>query len=174
MNGAFDGRIDTKLILEATKAAGGAAAAIWAYYRFFKHRSHAPHIEFEVSCRFLGPQTGSFVAEYTFYLLNKGLVRQKIKRIKFSVRGIKEADVFERRDSKVAGLNFPSVIEEVDNLITDEFEYIFVEPGVSQSVRHVSMVEGTFAFVLVRAEFFYKDGIEHSAARVFAVKPTEG
>ena len=36
-----------------------------------------------------------------------------------------------------AGINFPSVIDHVENIVSDRLAWLFIEPGVIQNVRLV-------------------------------------
>jgi hypothetical protein len=156
--------------LELLKAVAVVAAGIWAYWRFFKQRTHAPHIEFEIACQILGPQEASYVAEYTLSISNKGLVRQELRKLSFKIRGIRRETLLEYRTDRQPSLSFPDMIDEEQNLITPKFEYIFIEPGITQNFRHVSKIPDSYSFIQARAEFLYSNGIEHTASKVFEVK----
>jgi hypothetical protein len=145
-----------KVGVEAAKVAVAVFAGLWAYWLFFKQRTIAPHIEFDVSCRFFGPQEDSYVAEYTFTFLNKGLVRQDIKNIAFTVRGIKKNIPLEYRKDRSSSLSFPDIINHDDILFPSDFQNLFIEPGVNQNVRHVAQVGVGFSFIRVSAEFLYR------------------
>jgi hypothetical protein len=155
---------------EVAKVVLAVVAGVWAYFLFFKQRTIARRIEFDVSCRFLGPQEGAYIAEYTLTFLNKGLVRQVIRNLKFSVHGIKKDTPLECHNTDF--LNFPDPINTIKNLLK-EIEYMFIEPGINQNFRHIGRVGTEFSFIRVSAEFLYREGLEHTAARVFEVKASE-
>lgn len=161
-----------KLLVEVAKVAAAVGAGAWAYHRFVRERTHAPQVEFDVACCFLGPQAGAYIAECTLTFRNKGLIRQEIRRIRLRTRGIRRGEALAYWPSREPRLAFPDKIFVEQNIIPERYEYIFIEPGITQSYKYVSFVPDKVAFIIVNAEFFYKDGNEHSAERVFEVQAT--
>jgi hypothetical protein len=51
--------------IEAAKVLVVVVGGIWAYFLFVRQRTHAPHIEFDLSGRFLGPQEGARIVHLT-------------------------------------------------------------------------------------------------------------
>ena len=159
-------------------AVGGA----WAFMRFRKERTHAPQFEFDVGCRFFGPQHGRMITEYELTFRNNGLVRQKIRRIELRVFGIKAGSAPEFRSKTDPRLKGEEVLK-IDNIIQEKTEYVFVEPKVTQKVTMHSMIDADeFSFLIVRARFFYETKFwstdtadeDHYAMRIFPVIAASG
>ena len=108
-----------KPIVEAAKVLAVVVGGFWVYWKFFRQRTHASHMEFDVSCEFWGPQDGAFVAEYTVKFSNKDLVLQKIRKVALEVRGIERGTNLEYRRDRDGTLSFPSVIDDIENIVSD-------------------------------------------------------
>lgn len=141
-------------------------AGLWAYIRYGRERLNHPQVEFTVAARLLGPQRSNNVVETTLTFRNTGKARVELPKIKLEIRGIKhDADLVERQD-KPAKLDFTTRVVHEPNLVPPEWEYLFVEPGVTQEIKHVSKVDTVYSFLLVRSEFVYRNGDPHSSVCV--------
>lgn len=158
------------LITEVAKIGLAVGAGVWGYHRFVRERTHAPQIEFDVNCSFFGPQSGAYVAEFTLTFLNKGLTRQEVRQVRLRARGIKHGEKLAHWPSREPRLQFPEKVFVEKNIVPERYTYMFVEPKVNQYYKYVTHVPEQMAFIIVNAEFIYKDGEEHSAERVFEVK----
>jgi hypothetical protein len=159
-----------RLGLEGTKVLGIAFAGSWGYYRFVHERTHAPHIEFDVLCRLLGPQGPNFIAEFTFRFRNRGVIRHEVSNLQLRVRGIKQNDELSLWKDHNMRLAFTEKVITEDKVIPGNYSYMFVEPGNTQDYTYVSLIPVELSFILVRGEFRYrKRGNTHSSERVFAV-----
>lgn len=146
-------------------AFGILAGSVWAYYRFWREGEHQAKIEFDVKCAFFGPHGASRIIELEINAANKGKVEHKFSRISLRVRGISDQEnLSNRQDGR---LNFPEVILKAE-LVTEEMEYYFVRPGISQPFRFVTAIPSDTKFILVRAAFKYDESDDmHTTERVF-------
>jgi hypothetical protein len=160
------------IVLQVMQLSFVLAAAIWAYFRFWRERSHMSRMEFDVSCRFHGPQDGRFLAEFTLGAHNKGLVIHKFPSIRLRVRGIKSGAALQSWEG--SRVLFPEkILDNVEVVYKKKNPYLFVEPGVEQRIGYVTTIPTDCAFIIARAEFRYDSERSHSAERVFTVRATE-
>lgn len=147
-------------------------------------RRFVPRVDYDLDCRFFGPQQGRYVAELSLKAVNKGEVRRVFESIEFRVLGM-------RRDvepcywgSGKLRAAFPKVLMKDDMMRSPEHKY-YVEPGVGQLFSYTTLVPGVYSYVLVRAKvtrFSESDPLPHepedprdrvfTVERVFEVKPT--
>lgn len=145
--------------------------ALWAYFRFRKEDPLHPRIEFDIDCKFFGPQQNSYLASFTVSASNKGNVEHKFSEIRLRVRGIKINEPLTEFKEYSPMVNFPEKIMEGVNIVPSKFGYFFVRPGVNQGFHYATQVSGDIRFIIVRATFKYKITDElHTAEKVFEVK----
>lgn len=135
-------------------------------------RRHNPHIEFDVDCHFFGPHEGKYAAEFMLTANNKGITRHEFRSIILRLRGIKQDTPFsfwtrwyEHR------LEFPEKIVE-DEVKANNINYIFVEPGTTQRLSYITIIDTEFKYITARAEFYYDQYTPHSTEKMFEVSPT--
>lgn len=157
-------------ILGYVGGVGSALAALGAVWWFIVQRQLAPQIEFDVDARIIKLDGGPVVAEYTLRLRNNGKVRVKLPGIGLRVRSLNRGDLIEKFDE--ARLKFPHVVCKLQNVLsTDEdFDFTFLEPGITQCYRVVSAVPTDAILLLIFGEFEYRKGWSHTAERVIEVK----
>ena len=144
---------------------------------------HRTRIQFELEAFFFGPQEGFYVAEITMLLHNKGLVRNTIKELPLSIRGIKQnatISLFKDIEHPVSIADFPiefvhtNVLKrkieerETKNEGEKEKEW-FVEPGVAQRFTYIARIPEDIRFILVRSSIKYHNNSEHTAQKVFEI-----
>ena len=135
-------------------------------------RRHTPHIEFDLGCHFFGPHQGKYGAEFILTANNKGIIKHEFRRIMLRVRGIKQdaplsfwTKQYEHR------LEFPEKVVE-DKITSKNWRYIFVEPGVTQRLSYITIIDTEIKYITARAEFYYKQYKPHSTEKMFEVFPT--
>lgn len=138
-------------------------------------RRYQPHIEFTMDANFFGPQNKKYVAEFVIYAYNKSLVRHEFKKILFRVRGIRKNEEPVIWDEYPPRLKFPHEIIDPDrtDLVPRDWNYIFVEPGVRQSIDFATPIDAEYAYIVARAEFRYDKYTPHVIERVFALPAYE-
>ena len=130
-------------------------------------RRHTPHIELKLECQFLGVRNNQFLAALTVLAGNSGQVLHKFERVILRLRGIKD-EQFEYREGREPQANFPHKIFET-NLVPGDWNFIFIEPGVTQRVSLITVIPAEYTYVLAHVEFEYKEYWPHTAEAVFAV-----
>jgi hypothetical protein len=143
-----------------------------------KERRHNARIQFELEATFFGPQQGQYIVEIVVVLHNKGLVRNIIDELNLKALGIENDTAIElrKKDKKEKKLellaNFSKELIATDMLQKrNEKDSFFVEPGVVQKFTYVARIPDKIRFILVTSSFKYHDKSEHSAKRIFEVKP---
>lgn len=145
---------------------------IWVMYRFRRERTHKPRMEFTVDCNFFGPQRGYYVCETVIRANNRGLIDHRFRSILLGMRGIEGGGAIQEWKTKEPRLEFPvSLLKDAEVLYTPRFDYIFVEPGVSQPITYVTRIPAEIRFIVVRVQFKYDNFNPHSAEKVFEVIP---
>ena len=163
-----------KLAFEGMKAVAVVVGGAWAFWLFVVQRRFAPQIEFDVDAKLFGPMDSGYVAEYTLTFTNKGLTRPKIRKLSLLVRMIGKNDQLFNRERPRSRLCFQEIpVLNIENLIPPEWEWIFIEPGVTQRWRHSSKVPIDAAYLLVHGAFEYKPDLPHTAEKVIEVKGVE-
>ncbi len=160
-----------EIAISIVQTLGIIVASIWAYYRFLREGEHQAKIEFDVKCSFFSPQGDDRIVEIEIDTINKGKVEHRFSRISLRVRGITGEETLSRRQD--GRLNFRNLILKAE-LVTEELEYYFVRPGVSQPFRFVTIIPKNAKFILVRAAFKYdKSDDLHTSERVFEIKDAD-
>jgi hypothetical protein len=142
--------------------------AVWTYVRFFREGQHAPRIDFDIACKFFGPQNGFRVAAFTIYAHNKGNLEHKFSRISLRLLGICSDDTLTLRED--LRLSFPHSLAKAE-VIPEKFGYFFVRPTVNQQISFTTTIPADMRFVLARAAFKYEDSEDlHTTEKVFDVQ----
>jgi hypothetical protein len=156
------------------------------------YRDDQPRIELTLDCTFHGVQSDYRLAVFTVSAKNVGRVRHQVDRIKLRARAIDD-EPFSYREEKAKYLEFgvqpredppprnrrqprvkfPHKVVETD-LVPAEWNFIFVEPGVTQSLSYAKPISVKFRYLLAHVIFEYApvDGKlrdPHSAETVFAL-----
>lgn len=133
-------------------------------------RRRWPHIEFDIDCKFFGPHQGKYAAEFILTANNKGITKHEFKSIILRLRGIKQdaplAYWTRRYEHR---LEFPEKIVE-DEVKPKNWNYIFVEPGVTQRLSYITIIDAEIKYITARAEFNYEEYKPHSGEKMFEVK----
>jgi len=149
-------------------------SAVWAYFRFRKEDPLRPRIEFDIDCKFFGPQGNSYLTSFIATANNKGNVEHRFTQIRLRVLGIKTGEPLTEFEKYPPMANFPQELMKEVNIVPAEFEYYFVRPGVKQAFHYVTQTPENIRFVIVRATFKYQETDElHTAEKVFEVKVTK-
>jgi hypothetical protein len=101
---------------------------------------------------------------------NKGLTQRKVGQISLRCLGIEKGTSFDLWAKHGGRVAFPKKILKIDNLIPENYNYMFVEPGVDQEYRYISRVPENIAYVLVHSQFSYGPLAPHSAEKVLKVE----
>lgn len=143
-------------------------------------RRHKLRIELTLDANFYGPEGESYLSEFLIYVHNKSHVKHEFSTISLRVLGFKEGEEPTEWEKRPPRMEFPHGIIETNALpdLPDDPTPYFVEPGVKQPVTFVTSVGKEFAYVLVRAQFYYGETGEkqfgpHSVERLFPVEPGE-
>ena len=134
-------------------------------------RRHTPHIEVNVEVSFLGKRDGKHLTRIVVIAANKGQVLHKFNRILLRLRGIKD-EPFEYIENRSPHAAFPHKILDI-NLVQENWNFIFIEPGVTQRISLNTLVPEDFSYVLAHTLFEYKKYWPHTADALCAV-PTSG
>lgn len=144
-------------------------------------RKHKDRIQFELDGKVFGPQKGTYIAEITVILHNKGLIRNVVNELHLNVRGIEDGtDIELFRNGEQQGnidalIKFPVRIIDADMLQKrNEKDGFFVEPGVIQKFTYVARIPDNFRFILVRSGFKYHEKSKHSVQKVFELNKQIG
>lgn len=158
-----------------------ALIGFWISARLRKlYREDQPRIELSLDCTFHAVRGDNRLAIFTVSARNVGRVRHQIDSIKLRVRAIND-EPFSYRDESAEYLDderrqprvlFPHKVLETD-LVPAEWNFIFVEPGVTQILSYARPISLDHSYLLAHVIFEYEDYDEpHSAEAVFAV-PSE-
>ncbi|MBL8868690.1 MAG: hypothetical protein JNK90_02800 [Planctomycetaceae bacterium] len=142
---------------------------LWAYRRFRVERTHQPRMEFDIDCSFFGPQNGSYACQVLVRAKNCGLIRHEFRDLKIRILGIEKTDILTYWTGNEPRLQFPHKIAVGSLLYAPKYDYIFVEPGVEQTLTFNTMVPEKMSFVVIHVSFTYSEENTHSAERVFKV-----
>jgi len=132
---------------------------------FWLRREYARKVEFDISANILWFQNEPYVVEFDIALDNKGKVKIKIPYISLSVRTLNEGDEYSK--FKQSRLKFPPPIIDVQNiLIGKDFDFTFVEPGITQHYRFVAEVSKEAKYLLATGKFEYRKGWPHTTSKL--------
>jgi hypothetical protein len=142
-----------------------------------RRREHTPHVEMKLDCQFHGFRDGNHLTTFKVSIANVGLIMPQLPEIVIRVRGIKDEPFgFLNTDTEGASnpsgrrASFPHKILE-GSLVPAQWNFVFIEPGVTQDLCLTTLVPGDFSYLLVNVTFHYKEDWPHTAEAVFAVPP---
>jgi hypothetical protein len=138
-----------------------------------RHREDTPHVEFTLDCESFGPEEDHFLVEVLLFVHNRDLVQQKFKSILLRIRGIKRDQTLAFREGNKSRLSFPERILDDEEVVPKNYNFLFVEPGVRQTISYVTKVHSSIKYVVVFAEFRYDRFTPHTVERVFHLTPAE-
>ena len=169
-------KAETKYIFDVCFAGSQLLVAIigliWVMYRFGRERTHKPRLEFTLDCNFFGPQQGYYACEIVIQANNKGLIDHRFHSILLGMRGIERGAAIREWKTKEPRIEFPvRILKDAEVLYKPKYDYIFVEPGISQPITFVTRIPEDIRFIAVRVEFNYDNFNPHSAEKVFEVVP---
>jgi hypothetical protein len=91
----------------------------------------------------------------TLQIQNIGEVRLKSNKIKLSVRGINKQTKLKIGDEKILHqIIFKEKIYE-ENLVPKEWEYTFIDPGVTQDYQYVILIPKDFKYLLLESKIYF-------------------
>lgn len=143
-----------------------------------EHRLNTPHIELTLEYELLGSRAGKHLVTFTVAARNTGQVLHKFDRIILRVRGIRD-EPFERGvlDSEVDvapydvyRAQFPHPVLKTNLVPAPKWNFVFVEPGVTQRLPLTTPISSEFTYLLVHVMFAYEAYTPHTAQSVFAVE----
>lgn len=132
-------------------------------------RRYSPHIEFSIDCKFYGPQDGWFVVEFLIQAKNVSLIRHEFNKIDLRVRGIKKSETPQLWKDHGDRLEFKNKIFQTD-VVPNDWQYIFVEPGVTQLISYVSRIPEEYRYISAWARFNYDKYNPHTIERMFEIQ----
>jgi hypothetical protein len=164
-----------------------ALVGFWISFRLRKHdlridqakaerrREHTPHVEMKLDCQFHGFRDGNHLTTFTVSIANVGLIMPQLPKIVIRVRGIKDEPfgylntegAFDPGGRRAC---FPYKILE-GSLVPAQWNFVFVEPGVTQDLCLTTLVPGDFSYLMANVTFYYTEDWPHTAEEVFAVPP---
>jgi hypothetical protein len=150
----------------STILAAGAGLWWFLYTTQFKQR-----IQFDLECSaFPAEFNGNRILELRFVLENKGFVEHRIYDLEASVHVLDGAQLAKSRSSS-GEVIFPKTVFSRRPIVSREFGYYFVRPGVRQVITHIALIPGDAEMVRVTAGFRYRKESKypHTARRVFSV-----
>ena len=159
------------VILSSAQLAVVTIGALWAFWRFRLERTHVPRVDFNLDCRFYGPQNNEFIAEFLLSINNKGLVIHRFHDVLLRVRGIEEGQDLAFLKDNEPRLAFPVLLVNDNVIYKRKHSRIFVEPGINQTLTYVSKISSSVRFIVARVEFRYDQSRTYSVERVFELLP---
>jgi hypothetical protein len=126
-----------------------------------------PHLELALACRVLGQQRDDYLVEFVLTASNHGSVRWKFESIRLRVRGIEADQALQYWEEKAPRLNFPVKLIDMAEVIPEDLNYLFVDPGIRQDITYVTKIPCIFKYALAYVEFWYDRTTPHSTERAF-------
>jgi hypothetical protein len=161
-----------KLIIDVAQFVIILIGAVWAYFKIWKEGLYRPRIQFNIECNSFSEQHGEIPVEFLLKVTNKGLVKHKFYSIKLRVRGIIENNELEFWKENEPRLYFPDKFFDTQFIHKSKYNFVFVEPGVEQTLTYVTKIDSKYKLITVRAEFEYDKTKTHSIEKVFEIKVT--
>ncbi|SCX28007.1 hypothetical protein [Mycolicibacterium fluoranthenivorans] len=131
-------------------------------------RRKYPHIELTLECEFLGERQGWHLVTFSIVANNVGQVRHEFGYINFRLRGIKHNAPF-NFFKDTPRVTFPEKILAKTNVKPPQWNYAFIEPGVTQRIPVTTRVSADCSHVMAQVEVEYDPHSPHTAEAVFAV-----
>jgi hypothetical protein len=132
-----------------------------------RHREDEPHIELSVDCQVHGPDGDAYLFELILTAHNRGLVRQQFRSILLRIRGIERNQPLSQWRGFEPRLEFPVTLINGAEVLPPRYNFLFVEPGVTQTITYTSKIPASMKYILVHVEFRYDKATPHTAERVF-------
>ncbi len=132
-----------------------------------RHREDSPRIEFGIGCEAHGEVAGERLLELTLSAHNKGLVDWKVTNILLRIRGIEAGQAFEYWENHEPRVEFPVALISGVEVVPPSLNFLFVEPGVRQTITYVTKAPVKVEYILVHVEFRYDEHTPHTSERVF-------
>jgi len=132
-----------------------------------------PNIELTLDCHFLGLRDDKRLITISTTIKNSGNEYLQFENILLRVRGIKDEKFEFLRDKEpVAAFNH-EIIKDM-NLVPEKWNFIFIRPGVTQTIPLTTLVSAEYTYLLIHVAFEYRPGWPHTAEQVFVVPKTVG
>src|SRR5215813_1639768 len=131
------------------------------------YRERAPRIELDINSQVLGQDDDHYLVELMLTAHNRGLIRWQVRDIKIRVCGIEKNRNFAYWPERGQRVEFPVKIINKERVIPESLNFLFVEPGVQQSITYVTKVPTQIMYIVVYAEFWYDEVTPHTSERVF-------
>lgn len=160
-----------KLLLSILQLLIIVITSLWAYFRFRKENPLHPRIEFDLDCKFYGPQLDFYLASMTISVRNKGNVEHRFEEIRLKIRGICIDTPLAEFERFPPMLEFPIELVKTVNIVPKALGYYFVRPNVNQAFNFTSRIPANIRFIKVKASFKYQRSDEiHTAVGVFDIQ----
>lgn len=112
-------------------------------------RTLVPRTQFDMMCRFFGPEGGKIIVDLQLIAENKGQTIRGFKSIKFDIFGMKVGEqptLYLSRDG-ANRLQFNGMRR------TEEINYVFsVEPGIRQVFPLTTIIDADIKYIIVKVE----------------------
>lgn len=112
-------------------------------------RTRVPRTQFDMTCRFYGPESGKIIVDLQLIAENKGQTIRGFERIKFDIFGARagaQPTLFRSRDG-ARRLRF------TDERISERINYVFsVEPGIRQVFPLTTIIDADIKYIIVKVE----------------------
>ncbi len=147
-----------------------------------EHRLNTPHIELNLECEVLGTRAGKHLVTFSVAARNTGQVLHKFNQIVLRVRGIRDEpfecgavdDQIDVAPYDVYRAKFPYPLLKTNLVPTPTWNFVFVEPGVTQRLPLTTPISAEFTYLLVHVMFAYEAYTPHTAQAVFALTDLQG
>ena len=166
------GNDEIKILLSIAQFLIVLIGAIWAYFRIWKEGIHKPRIQFEIECQSFDAHKNEVPVEFRIILKNRGLTKHKFYRIQLRVRGIEEGESLQLWTDNEPRLLFPHKLIDTEVIFKRKYNYVFVEPGIEQTLNYNVKLPVSQKLISVRAEFQYDESKNHSIEQIFELKTT--
>jgi hypothetical protein len=133
------------------------------------HREDAPRLEFTIEGETLGKREVGQLLALTISLHNRGLIQWKLNSIQLRIRGIEADQPLSYWKGYEPRVEFPVRIVDDAEIVPGNVNFLFVEPGVAQSISYVTKIPTGIEYLLVHIEFNYDKYTPHTAERLFHV-----
>ena len=112
-------------------------------------RALVPRTQFDMDCRFYGPEGGKIIVDLQLIAENKGQTIRGFTSIKFDIYGMRTGEqptLYPSRDG-ANRLRFQ------DQRISEETKYVFsIEPGIRQVFPLITLIDADIKYVIVKIE----------------------
>jgi hypothetical protein len=132
-----------------------------------RHREDTPHIELRVDCQVHGPDDDAYLIELLLLLTIGDLCDNSLEAscsVSAASSGINHFPIGQGFEPR---LKFPVTLVNGAEVIPPRYNFLFVEPGVPQTITYTSKIPASMKYILVHVEFRYDKFTPHTAERVF-------